>query len=41
MLLLFPGHFPPEIAQRRIGKKQMRESEINLADQPFDLGEAQ
>src|SRR5215203_5033159 len=41
MLLLFPSHLPPEIAQRRIGEKQMRESEVNLGNQPFDLGERQ
>jgi beta-lactamase regulating signal transducer with metallopeptidase domain len=29
------------IAQRRIGKKHMRETEINLGDEPFDLRKGQ
>src|SRR5262245_45981804 len=40
VLFLLLGHFPPEVSQLRLGKEQVRETKVNLRNEPFDLCES-
>src|SRR5215813_8922534 len=40
VLFLLLGHFPPEVSQLRLGEKQVRETKVNLRNQPFNLSKS-
>jgi len=40
MLLLIPGHLPPEVPELAMMEKEMGKTKIDLGDQALDLGKS-